>query len=108
MPVDRFQHRLTLRWQLALFNTGLFMVLCLGLLTFINVLTVVTKPGRLTEISGIGFVLAAICGGIGAHILAGRALRPLRQVSAAAANISIETLNTRVAYQGAQDELKTL
>lgn len=104
----RLQQRLTLRWQLALLNAALFMVLCLGLVTFINVLAAATKPSSLTAISAVGFVLVAICGGAGAYFLAGHALQPLRQVSAAAAHISAETLHTRVAYQGAPDELKTL
>lgn len=102
------QQKLTLRWQLALLNSGLFAVLCFGLVIFINVLAAATKPSSLTAISAVGFVMVALCGGAGAYFLAGQALQPLREVSVTAAHISAKTLHTRVAYIGAQDELKTL
>jgi heavy metal sensor kinase len=63
---------------------------------------------ELQSISLIGLALVAALGGLGAYWLAGTALRPMRQVSNAARRISVETLDTRLALTGPQDEIKEL
>ena len=50
----------------------------------------------------------SVLGGIGAYWLAGHMLRPLRQISQTAQRISADTLNTRLALDGPEDELKEL
>ena len=97
-----------LQLRLALWTSGMFVVLCLGLLLFINFVTVLTKTHQLLSISTIGFFLVTIGGGFGAYWIAGIALRPVRNISEAASLIDIDTLSTRLMVEGAQDELKTL
>lgn len=63
---------------------------------------------ELRNISLTALSLAAILGGLGAYWLAGIALRPVRKVSSAAKRISANTLHTRLALDGPQDEIKEL
>jgi heavy metal sensor kinase len=49
-----------------------------------------------------------VLGGAGAYWLAGIALRPVRQVSAAARRINANSLHTRLAQDGPNDEIKEL
>src|SRR5262249_57164837 len=52
-------------------------------------------------------VIAAAAAAIG-WLIAGRVLRPLRTITAAARRISASSLNERLALQGPDDELKEL
>ena len=63
---------------------------------------------ELQNISLIGLALVTVLGGAGAYWLAGRALRPVKKVSQAAQNISAQTLHTRLALDGPNDEVKEL
>ncbi len=63
---------------------------------------------ELRNISLIGLTLVAVLGGAGAYWLAGMTLRPVRKVSAAARRISVNTLDTRLAVDGPDDEVKEL
>ncbi len=51
--------------------------------------------------------LAVLCFGLG-WLVAGRALRPLKQITGAARRLSGETLHERIDLQGPEDELKEL
>jgi signal transduction histidine kinase len=60
-------------------------------------------------IKGLVAVLAiAVVGVAGAYVVAGRALRPLHRVTAAARRLSGETLDQRIRYDGADDEVAEL
>ena len=68
-----------------------------------------TTLGQLRTISALGLALIAIVGGIGAYWIAGRALRPLTEVSQTARHVSASTLDTRLALKDApDDEIKEL
>jgi len=82
--------------------------LCLGLVTFINLVTILTKSRQLLPISIIGFIIVTIGSGFGSYWIAGMALRPVKDISKAASHIDVNTLSTRLAVVGAQDELKNL
>jgi signal transduction histidine kinase len=110
-PYFQFQRptrRLTLRMRLALWTSGMFVVLCLGLLTFVNLTAGNNRSTELQSASVIGFGLVTLIGGMGAYWLAGIALRPVRQVSQATRTISASTLDTRLNLDGPHDELKEL
>jgi len=63
---------------------------------------------QLPIVSGIALaVIAAAAAAIG-WLIAGRVLRPLRTITAAARRISASSLNERLALQGPDDELKEL
>jgi signal transduction histidine kinase len=60
-------------------------------------------------VKGMGALLAiSVVGVIGAYLVAGRALRPLHAVTAAARRLSGETLDQRIHYDGADDEVAEL
>ncbi len=99
---------LTLQLRMALWTSGLFVVLCLILVTFINVATILLKPHQLLTISIIGFLFVTIGGGFGAYWIAGISLRPVKKMSHAATLIRASTLSTRLSLPGPQDELHTL
>lgn len=61
---------------------------------------------RVRLISGLGLLLVALIGAVGTYWIAARALAPLRQISLAAHKITEKTLNTRLALEGPNDELK--
>jgi heavy metal sensor kinase len=63
---------------------------------------------ELNTSSLIGLALVTIAGGLGAYWAAGLSLRPVQRVSKAAERISANTLNTRLALDGPQDEIKEL
>lgn len=63
---------------------------------------------ELQDISLLGMGLVTALGGIGAYILAGVALRPVRKVSASVRGISASNLHTRLALDGPQDEVREL
>jgi signal transduction histidine kinase len=58
--------------------------------------------------SGIGLAITAVVSVALGWLIAGRALRPLRTITAAARHISASSLNQRLAMTGPQDELKEL
>ncbi len=63
---------------------------------------------ELRNISLLGLVLVAVTGGVAAYWFAGIALRPVRRVSEASKRISAQTLHTRLALDGPNDEVKEL
>jgi signal transduction histidine kinase len=63
---------------------------------------------ELRNISLGGLAVVAIIGGAGAYWLAGMALRPVRRVSEAARHIGANALDTRLALDGPDDEVKEL
>lgn len=63
---------------------------------------------ELRSISLVGLGLVALIGGVSAYFVAGFTLRPVRKVSKAAQRISANTLNTRLALDGPEDEVKEL
>jgi signal transduction histidine kinase len=63
---------------------------------------------ELRNISLGGLAVVAIIGGAGAYWLAGMALRPVRRVSEAARHIGANALDTRLALDGPNDEVKEL
>lgn len=99
---------LTLQLRLALWTSGLFVVLCLILVTFINVATNLLQPHQLLNISTVGFFFVTISGGFGAYWIAGISLRPVKKMSHAATLISASTLSRRLALTGPHDELHAL
>ena len=61
---------------------------------------------RLASFLGLGLVI--FLGGVGAYWLAGRTLRPVRAVSQAAQQIGPANLDTRLALDGPDDEVRDL
>lgn len=60
-------------------------------------------------IKGVLALLAvSVAGVLGAWVVAGRALRPLHRVTATAQRLSEETLDQRIRYSGADDEVSEL
>ncbi|HKT01525.1 MAG TPA: HAMP domain-containing sensor histidine kinase [Rugosimonospora sp.] len=60
-------------------------------------------------VKGLAAVLAISVVGVGgAYLVAGRALRPLHQVTSTAQRLSTETLDQRLRYAGADDEVAEL
>jgi signal transduction histidine kinase len=57
---------------------------------------------------GLALLVIGIVGVAGAYVVAGRALRPLQQVTATARRLSGETLDERLHYAGADDEVAEL
>ena len=105
---QRKRVRFTLQLRLAFWTSGMFVVLCLSLILFINLVTALTKAHQLFNVSIIGFLLVTISGGFGAYWIAGIALRPVKNISEAASLIDVDTLSTRLKVDGVQDELKNL
>jgi len=56
----------------------------------------------------IALVLISVVGVAGAYVVAGRALRPLHQVTATAQRLGETTLDQRIRYSGADDEVAEL
>jgi len=56
----------------------------------------------------VGFLAVSIIGVAGAYAAAGRALRPLQQVTSTARHLTGETLDQRIRYVGADDEVAEL
>ena len=56
----------------------------------------------------LALVLVGLVGLAVSYVLAGRVLRPLQDITAAAQRLSAERLDARIALQGPQDELKQL
>jgi signal transduction histidine kinase len=56
----------------------------------------------------VALAAISIAGIVGAYLVAGRALRPLHRVTAAARRLSGETLDQRLHYAGADDEVAEL
>lgn len=73
---------------------------------FVGTSSEVLRSMRIISLVGVGLI--AILGGAGGYWLAGRALRPLRQMSRAAQGIGAGSLDTRLASDGPDDELKEL
>jgi len=106
--IPRRRRFVPLRLRLAFWTSGLFVVLCLGLITFMNLAQSVTGSHQLLLISLISFLFVTVSGGIGAYWISGIALRPVKEMSGAATLIHATTLSTRLDVAGPQDELKEL
>jgi signal transduction histidine kinase len=63
---------------------------------------------QLPIVSGIALAIIAVAAAAIGWFIAGRVLRPLRTITAAARRISASSLNERLALQGPDDELKEL
>jgi signal transduction histidine kinase len=63
---------------------------------------------QLLIVSGIALAVIAMAAAAIGWLIAGRVLRPLRTITAAARRISASSLNERLALQGPDDELKEL
>jgi signal transduction histidine kinase len=63
---------------------------------------------QLLIVSGIALAVIAVAAAAIGWLIAGRVLRPLRTITAAARRISASSLNQRLALQGPDDELKEL
>jgi signal transduction histidine kinase len=63
---------------------------------------------QLLIVSGIALAVIAVASAAIGWLIAGRVLRPLRTITAAARRISASSLNERLALQGPDDELKEL
>ncbi len=63
---------------------------------------------QLLIVSGIALVVIAVAAAAIGWLIAGRVLRPLRTITAAARRISASSLNERLALPGPDDELKEL
>jgi signal transduction histidine kinase len=63
---------------------------------------------QLPIVSGIALVVIAVAAAAIGWLIAGRVLRPLRTITAAARRISASSLNERLALPGPDDELKEL
>jgi signal transduction histidine kinase len=63
---------------------------------------------QLLIVSGIALAVIAVAAASIGWLIAGRVLRPLRTITAAARRISASSLNERLALQGPDDELKEL
>ena len=70
---------------------------------------VIEAASRELLVKGLAILAAvSVVGVVGAYIVAGRALRPLQQVTATAQRLGEETLDQRIRYTGADDELAEL
>jgi signal transduction histidine kinase len=98
--------RPTLRLRLTLLNGGLLVVLG-GVLLGLDWL-LWDDPAPLLLSGGLSLLAVGAVGIGGAWVLAGRALRPLHQVTATARRLSETTLDQRIRYQGANDEVAEL
>jgi signal transduction histidine kinase len=63
---------------------------------------------QLLIVSGIALAVIAVAAAAIGWLIAGRVLRPLRTITAAARRISASSLNERLALEGPDDELKEL
>ena len=63
---------------------------------------------QLLIVSGIALAIIVVASAAIGWLIAGRVLRPLRTITAAARRISASSLNERLALQGPDDELKEL
>lgn len=100
-----------LRWhsvRLRLTLLGVGLVAATGAVLLVATL-ILARPGLVA-----GLVLIALwtllCGaalGV-AHVVTGRALRPLREVTAVARRLSTESLDQRIGYRGPDDEIAEL
>ena len=69
----------------------------------------VSQAERELIVKGVlGLIVISAAGVLGAALVAGRALRPLHQVTATAQRLSEETLDQRIRYSGANDEVAEL
>lgn len=69
----------------------------------------VAQAERQLVVKGVlGLLVISAAGVVGAALVAGRALRPLHQVTATAQRLSEETLDQRIRYSGADDEVAEL
>jgi signal transduction histidine kinase len=95
-----------LRLRLTLINAALAAGLGMVIVALAWVLGV--DAATLLVNGAPALLLIAVLGVAGAWLLAGRALRPLQQVTATAQRFSEQTLDQRIRYSGADDEVAEL
>jgi signal transduction histidine kinase len=69
------------------------------------------REQALKSLLGQGLLALLVVGAVGvalSYVLAGRVLRPLQDITAAAQRLSVERLDARIALTGPEDELKQL
>jgi signal transduction histidine kinase len=97
--------RPTLRLRLTLLN-GVLLV-CTGAVLVLIAWLLVGERDVLVE-GLIALLVTSVVGIAGAYAVAGRALRPLHQVTATAQRLSEQTLDQRIRYTGGDDEVAEL
>lgn len=100
--------KLSLRQQLAIFISSLVLLLCMAMMMYINIMSMIMRPFNLQTASMLSLGVGTILGGLGSYWLAGKALQPVREISRAARFISASTLHTRLQWTGPKDELGEL
>jgi signal transduction histidine kinase len=102
----RSRLRPTLRLRLTLLNGGLL----IGVGAVLIGLTWLRSddPAPLVVYGVLTLLAVGAVGVAGAWLLAGRALRPLQQVTATARRLGQETMDQRIRYEGADDEVAEL
>ncbi len=108
---DRRRVRPTLRLRLTLLN-GVLLIGAGGLLIVPAALLVGDSTGvdrvELLIKGLLALAVVSVAGIAGAYAVAGRALRPLHQVTATAQRLGEATLDERIRYTGADDEVAEL
>ena len=97
--------RPTLRLRLTLLN-GTLLVGTAAVLISLAWASGAEREVLLTELAA--FLVIGVVGVVAAYWVAGRALRPLQQVTATARRLTGETLDERIRYDGADDEVAEL
>jgi signal transduction histidine kinase len=106
----RLRVRPTLRLRLTLLSGVLVVAGCLVLLLAEYVVVRNAGPGG-GAVLGFGVLAVVVISAISAalaYALAGRSLRPLQQVTSTAQHLTGETLDQRIRYVGADDEVAEL
>jgi signal transduction histidine kinase len=98
--------RPTLRLRLTLLNGALLVGMGAVLMGLAWLLW--NDTGPLVVSAVLALLVVSLLGVAGAWILAGRALRPLQRVTATAQRLGEETLDARIRYSGADDEVSEL
>src|SRR5262245_56204793 len=99
----RKRFRPTLRVRLALINGAVVGALALAL---VIIAAVIGRHRVITDV--IAVVLITAAGVVAGYVVIARALRPLQSVTATARRLSGETLDQRINYTGADDEVAEL
>jgi signal transduction histidine kinase len=109
-PPRPHRPRFTLRLRLTLLSASLLLGagLTLLLISWLAVRGVGAAERSLLLWELVALAVVSAAGIAAAHLIAGRALRPLHRVTAAARRLSGETLAERIHYDGADDEVAEL
>lgn len=99
-PRASLRLRLTLLIGFLLFDGGVILLLLAWAFTDLDATLLLEGLGAIVVITGAGAVTG--------YLLAGRTLRPLHRVTAAARRLSEQTLDQRIGYRGPRDEVAEL